>query len=167
MNSDYLSKYKSAFFESPRLFYRGIALEDAAEIVGWRSNGQILRFFISKTPITMERHLAWFEKYLTDPTRFDFIMIEKATNQKIGTVGLQNLFGTAADISYLLDIKSQGVGFGVEAIRAMSTYAFEYLKLQRLSAVILAGNSASKKAAERAGYSLYSQTYMLKNPEEG
>lgn len=166
MNLDYLSKYKSAFFESARLFYRGITLDDAEKIVEWRSNEQMIRFFISKTPITMEKHLAWFEKYLTDTTRFDFVIIEKETGQKIGTVGLQNLFGTAAEIAYQIDVKSQGKGFGAEAIRAMSTYAFKHFKLQRLAAVILAENSASKKAAERAGYRPYSQTYLLEKPEK-
>lgn len=165
MRSDSLSRVKNAAFESERLFYRGITREDAAQIVEWRSNRRIIRFFRSKLPLSMETHLAWFEKYRSDATRFDFLITEKATNQKIGIVGLQNLSEKSADISYLVGLPSQGRGFGTEAIRAMSTYAFEHLELQRLDAVILAENSASKKAAVRAGFRLYSRIYRLEKPE--
>jgi ribosomal-protein-alanine N-acetyltransferase len=161
-----LSRDKNASFESDRLLYRGITWEDAAQIVEWRSNRQIIRFFRSKIPLSMETHLTWFEKYLGDATRFDFMIFEKATGRKIGTVGLQNLSGKSADISYLVDTPSQGRGFGTEAIRAISAYAFEHFKLRKLDAVILTGNSASRKAAERAGFHLYSRTYRLAKPED-
>ncbi|WP_411676359.1 GNAT family N-acetyltransferase [Caproicibacter sp.] len=166
MISDSLSRDKSACFESDRLLYRGITWKDAAQIVEWRSNGQIIRFFRSKIPLTMETHLAWFEKYRDDATRFDFMITEKATGRKIGIAGLQNLYGKSADVSYFIDPPSQGRGFGTEAIRAISAYGFEHFRLQSLNAVILVGNSASQKAAERAGFQLYSRIYRLEKPEE-
>lgn len=165
MNPNYLKKNKDDSFESERLFYRGITLEDASEIVEWRSNRQILRYCRNHLALTMEGHLAWFKKYLTDATRFDYMILKKATGQKIGTVGLQNLCGTEGEISYLIDIQSQGIGFGSEAIRAMSAYAFDHFKLKRLSAEILVGNSASVRAAQHAGYQFYSQIYILDKQE--
>lgn len=165
MNPNYLKKNKNATFESARLFYRGIMLEDASKIVEWRSNRQIFQYCRNHSALTMEGHLAWFKKYLTDTTRFDYMILEKATGQKIGTVGLQNLCGTAGEISYLIDVQSQGMGFGSEAIRAMSAYAFDHFKLKRLSAEILVGNSASVRAAQHAGYKFYSQIYVLNKQE--
>lgn len=164
MNSDFLSD-KNAVFESQRLVFRGISAEDAAKIVEWRSNGKIVRYFFDKTPLTMEKHLKWFESYLRDRTRYDFIITEKINGEKAGTVGLQNLNGNSADISYLINTDLQGKGYGTEAIRAMSSYAFEHFNLKTLTAVILTDNAASRKAAERAGYRLYSQTFILIKPE--
>lgn len=165
LNLDYLKNHKNASFESARLLYCGITLDDAPKIVKWRSNSQIYRYFIHHSAVTMEGHLTWFQKYLTDETRFDYMITEKETDQKIGIVGLQNLHGTTGDISYFINVQSQGKGFGSEAIKTMSTYAFEDFKLQGLSAVILAENLASIKAAKYAGYQLYSQTYRLNRPE--
>lgn len=166
LNSDSLARDKNACFESDRLLYRGITWEDAAQIVAWRSNGQIIRFFRSKIPLTMETHLAWFEKYRDDATRFDFMVTEKASGRKTGIAGLQNLCGESVDVSYFIDPLSQGRGFGTEAIRAISAYAFEHFKLKKLEAVILTGNCASQKAAEQAGFLLYSQTYRLEKPRK-
>lgn len=167
MTLDCLIRDKNAFFESARLRYHGITPDDAAKIVEWRGDRRIYRFFLSRAPVTMEEHLAWFRKYLTDASRFDFMVTEKASGRKVGTVGLQNLSGASADLSYLIDVGSQGLGFGSEAIRAMSAYAFEHFGLQNLSAVILVGNSSSVGAAERAGYRLFSQTYRLERPGKG
>lgn len=165
MNADSLNKQKNASFESERLLYRGITLQDALQIVKWRSNKKIYRYFFHNAPITLEEHLSWFQKYLTDATRFDYIITEKATNQKVGIVGLQNLHDIAGDIAYLIDVHTQGKGFGSEAIQAMTAYTFENWKLKSLSAVILAENTASIKAAKHAGYQLYSHTYRFNRPK--
>lgn len=161
MSADFFKKYKNASFESERLLYRGITLDDAAQIVKWRSNSQIYRYFFHNSPITMQSHLTWFQKYLTDAARYDFLITKKGTDQRIGIVGLQNLHGAVSDISYLIDVQFQGLGFGTEAIKAMSTYAFDNFELQSLFSVIRTENLASIKAAKYAGYQLYSQTYRL------
>lgn len=160
---DSIISLKRAVFESPRLSYRGIAKEDAEMIVLWRSNEHIYRFFYNPQPITMEAQLDWFENYLGDETRLDFIISEKETGQKLGIVGLQNIKHSTADISYMIgEEKAQGNGFGSEAITAISAFAFERLNIDSLNAVIHMKNIASQKAARKAGYHPDFITYVLK-----
>jgi pseudaminic acid synthase len=167
ISDEHIISLKQASFESKRLIFRGILREDAKNIVQWRSDEQNYHYFFNPVPVQMDTHLLWFEKYLNDDTRFDFIIIEKETNREIGTVGLQNITDKSADISYMIgEIDAQKKGYGSEAIRALSSFSFNNLNLESINAVVHIKNIASQKAAQKAAYTPSYITYTLRREKE-
>ena len=96
---------KNYSFKSERLVFRGITREDADVIVAWRSNPANYRNFLNAKPITKEDHLKWFEGYLTNPARFDFLILEP-DGKPIGTCALSDITEDSCEISYMIGDES-------------------------------------------------------------
>lgn len=115
--------HKGDVFESERLLFRGINESDAELLVKWRSDPEVIRYFRSPKPITIEEHLGWYKcSYCQNPDRFDFIVIEKESGQAIGTVGASHFCkeSNTCEISYMI---AEGAfrrrRYAVEAIGAI------------------------------------------------
>ena len=164
---EHIISLKQASFESQRLMYRGIHKDDAESIVKWRSDEQNYRYFFNPIPTTMKTHLLWLKKYLSDETRYDFLITEKETNREIGTVGLQNIRNKTANISCMIgEANAQKKGYGAEAMRALSDFSFKELNLESITAVVDIRNIASQKAVQRSAYTPSYITYTLKREKE-
>lgn len=152
---------KDFAFQSKRLRYRGIREEDADAIVEWRNNPDNYKNFLNAKPLTKEEHLAWFQKYLEDVTRYDFI-IEDSNGDSIGTCGLSNITEKACEISYMIGaLGARGKGYATEAIEALSKMAFDNLGVSFIEARILSHNEASIRAAEKCRYQEYERVFRL------
>jgi RimJ/RimL family protein N-acetyltransferase len=57
-----------------------------------------------------------------------------------------------ANLGYWIHPDRQGEGYATEAARLVVTHGFEELRLHRISAVVLAGNDASKRVVEKLGF---------------
>ena len=148
-------------FESERLRFRGIEGRDAADIVRWRGDPDNYRNFLDPRPITLEEHLACFEGYLGDPTRFDFI-VEDGEGRPIGTCGLSHIGGGGCEASYMIgDAASRGKGYATEALRALTDVAFRELGASHVDARILPHNAASMRVAERCGFTEAERVYRM------
>lgn len=157
---------KDYAFSSERLEYRGIERGDADLIVGWRSDPSNYKNFFSARPVTLEGHIAWFERYLGDPSRYDFMILEEG--RPIGTCGLSSIADGACEASYMIgDVCARGKGYAVEALRAVSDVAFRELGVGSVRARILPGNEASIRVAERAGMGLAELVYSIAGPAAG
>lgn len=143
---------KTYTFDSERLTFRGIQRSDASNIVAWRSDPENYYNFINSKPVTAEEHLRWFENYLNDGTRYDFLITD-ANGRPIGTCGLSNISEISCEISYMIgEPDVRGKGYATEAIRTLSDIAFQKLEVAFIEARILPHNLASKRAAEKCGY---------------
>ena len=151
-------------FESARLRFRGVEERDAADIVRWRSDPANYRNFLDAHPITLEEHLAWFARYLGDPTRYDFVM-EDASGKAIGTCGLSGISGEGCEASYMVgDVSARGKGYATEALRAITGVAFRELDVTHVDARVLAHNEASSKVALGGGFSEHERVYRIERP---
>lgn len=152
---------KNFSFKSERLIYRGIRYEDSDLIVAWRSDPANYKNFFNQQPLTKKDHLCWFEGYLTDPTRFDF-MIQEPNKKSVGTCSLSNISGNSCEISYMIgDENCRGKGYAKEAVRALSEVAFEQLNVKEIIARILPHNEASIHVVLGSGYYEYERIYRL------
>ena len=150
---------KDYSFESERLRFRGIEERDAEAIVAWRSDPANYRNFLDPRPITLESHLAWFSRYLGDPTRFDFLVEDREGNA-VGTCGLSNINGDACEISYMVGaVEARGRGYATEAVRALSEVAFRELDVKHVDARVLAHNEASMRVAAGGGFSEHERIF--------
>lgn len=60
----------------------------------------------------------------------------------------------SASVGLWIGAKFHGMGHGTEAVRLITRYGFENLKLQRIHASVFAGNIASRRIFERNGFQL-------------
>jgi len=73
--------------------------------------------------------------------------------QIIGGIGLSNIEKNhKAEIGYWLNETYWGKGIITIAVRALTTFGFEKLKLKRLYAHVFSQNKASMRVLEKAGY---------------
>lgn len=152
---------KSSHYASGRLSFRGICKEDAPLIVEWRSDPENYRFFLNPHPITIEQHLAWFDEYLGDGTRYDFLILNEE-GRPIGVIGLSNITKDSCEVNYIIGAKdTRGRGYASEAVEAMTQIAFDELRVESVFARILVGNEASEHVARKAGYAEFESVFRV------
>lgn len=156
---------KNYSFKSERLVFRGITRDDADVIVAWRSNPANYKNFLNAKPITKEDHLKWFEGYLANPARFDFLILE-SDGKPIGTCALSDITEDSCEISYMIgDESCRGKGYAKEAVRALTKIAFDELGVSEIIARILSHNEASMHVVLSCGYGEYERIYRIDNNE--
>jgi len=165
-------------FESERLLYRGISEQDADSLVKWRSEGDLIRYFKNPEPLTLKGHMEWFNNfYLYDDSRFDFVIMEKASHSgtseharkgirlrksvdsKIGTVGVNVLdyHKKSCEISYMIaEIGARRKGYGSEAVLALIC-RLKQEGICHFYTEIHGDNLASIRTSEKLGFLQYSQ----------
>ena len=152
---------KDYHFESERLSFRGIGRDDAEAIVAWRSDPANYLNFFNAAPVTLEQHLSWFETYLTNMGRFDFVIRTK-DGTPVGTCGLSKCDEGCWEISYMIGaVEARGKGYAKEAVRALSEVAFAELGVERVIARILPHNTASMAVVAAEGFEECERVYQL------
>jgi len=151
---------KNDSFESERLVFRGINEMDVDLLVRWRSDMDLIRFFRNPEPITLQSHTEWYSNmYLMNDSRFDFILCEKSSMQKIGTVGVSVIDKDkrSCEISYMIAERGfQRKGFAQEAVTTMIALMREN-GFTKFYADIHQHNHASISMIEKLGFVLSSQ----------
>lgn len=153
---------KDFSFESERLRFRGIRESDAETIVAWRSDPANYRFFFNAKPITLEEHLAWFDRYLGDSTRYDFMMMGEG-DEPIGTAGFSSIASGSCEISYMIgDMEARGKGYAKETVRRLTEVAFNELGVKEVVARVVPGNDASVAVLMGSGFAEVERVFLAK-----
>jgi RimJ/RimL family protein N-acetyltransferase len=85
-------------------------------------------------------------------TRMEFVIEERSTGARLGRVGLGLGANGRAEIGYWVDSRARSRGVASDAVRAVCQWAFENLDLQIIEWRCEAGNVASRRVAEKAGF---------------
>lgn len=85
-----------------------------------------------------------------------FLMFEKSSGQLLGSVGLYrtNWETPKTEVGYWCRTSRSGNGFAREAVAALTDYAFSHIHAVRVELITDSENSASRRVAERCGFSL-------------
>lgn len=105
-------------------------------------------------PYTQDDARAWIGRCLCAAHPHQAFAIEHG-GEAIGGIGLQPLTDVArftAEVGYWLGEEHWGQGFATEALRRLTTYAFESFPYERLEAWVFASNPVSGKVLEKSGY---------------
>ena len=103
-----------------RMILRGIEEGDASDIVRWRGDSEVYRYFKFPHQITMEEHLNWYQhRYLSNPDRLDWIGVVAEDGRKAGVFGLA-MDEDTAEVSYLLAPETQHRGYAARLQRSPS-----------------------------------------------
>ena len=145
--------------ETPRLLLRPLIAEDVDWLAHLFTDPEVNRF-LQDGPSALEqaRRTAEAVVYL-DLKRcwFGYWAIrDKATGAVHGWTELSKLRPSSGPsdeiaLSYVLDRASWGRGIAIEAGGRLLRHAFEAQQLERVMAVIMAGNTASKRILEKLG----------------
>lgn len=139
-------------YQTERLILRGINESDATEIVEWRSDPEVYKYFKSPHKITIQEHFKWFNNcYLINEDRMDWMCIEKGTGKKIGVFGVVIAEHTV-ELNYLLAPDAQHKGYATEAIKAIILHAKEKWPTKKMIAEIHKNNEASFRLIEKQGF---------------
>ena len=142
----------AADFETKRLTFREIDLSDTEEIVAWRSEPSVYRYFKQPRRLTAEEHIRWYrERYLHDPSRCDFMCLEKSSGRKAGVFGLIR-DGADAEVNYLIAPEARRKGYASEGVAGLCGLAAGYWHVERIIATVHRDNTASLRLAERLGF---------------
>lgn len=120
---------------------RAIEQDDLAQLLEWRNDPALRRFFREYRELNSVQQKAWFEaKVNGDPSTRMFAIIELATDRLLGAAGLCYIdwVNRNADFSIYLGADDLYIdeAFAPDAARTMLRYGFEELNLHRVWAEI-------------------------------
>jgi ribosomal-protein-alanine N-acetyltransferase len=144
---------------TPRLQLRHFESEDIDALAALYGDPEVRQYFPDGTRTRNEtaEELEWFRHgHPTHPELGLWATIERTSGAFLGRCGLLpwSIGGRhEVELACLIDKSRWGEGFATEAARAIVTHAQDSLKLQRLICLILPGNVASARIAEKVGMS--------------
>jgi len=132
----------------------GIALRragpgDAARLLEWRNDADVIRFSMTGRPVDAADHAAWFASALARPGVRLWIAEEGGT--PVGQVRIDVKDGTGT-VSIAVAPSHRGRGIGTSMLGAMVAEVEAGSGVRTLRAVVHRDNIASRRAFERQGF---------------
>ncbi|MAP95413.1 MAG: GNAT family N-acetyltransferase [Ponticaulis sp.] len=120
---------------------RAIEESDLPQLLAWRNDPRLRRFFREYRELNMTQQKAWFDaKVQADPSTRMFAIIDLETNELMGAAGLCYIdwVNRNADFSIYLGIDDLYIDedYAPDAARVMLRYGFEELNLHKVWAEI-------------------------------
>lgn len=138
---------------------RKIQSLDADITYAWAINKTIRKYSLNKSVITKEEHSKWFNAKLIDPDCLYFIAEKQ--NMPLGSFRLDIDSKGSGYISYLIDPKYHGNGYGSELLRLGIRIAKENSKIKNIKGEVMIENQASVKAFQNLGFSIIDSSRNL------
>jgi len=141
------------------VWLRPVELEDCtATYVGWLADPQVNRYLETRwSTHDLDTVRQFVSAMRNDADNVLFAICEAEGGTHVGNIklGPVNWIHRYADISYFIGDRSfWSRGLATDAIRTVTGFGFEVLKLHRLQAGVYRSNGASARALERVGYAL-------------
>jgi len=151
------NKKCNLFLEDKHISLREIELSDVTKTYHkWMNDPEVTQYLESRFKTwSLKKLRSFVRKIKSSPDYIFLAIISKEKNKHIGNIKLGpiNRNHNFADIGIIIGEKSfWGKGFATEAIRLVVDYAFNRLKLHKLTAGSYINNIASIKAFKKAGF---------------
>lgn len=151
--------------ETPRLLLRPFRVDDAAALADALADTRAeLRQFLWFLPWVAEEptlqaaeiRCRRAEASFLLRTDLPYLAFERQTARLIGSVGLHRTDWQLpkTEVGYWIRTGSTGKGYATEGVRALTTWALEQLGAHRVELVTDELNLASRRVAERCGFTL-------------
>lgn len=159
-----IRKKENNRIEGSMIFLRNLKKTDATkEYLKWLNSKKINQFlesrFTKHSKIDVRKYI---EKMNYDPDIIFLAIIRKDNQNHIGNIKLGpiNWNHKYAEIGVMIgDENSWGKGYASEAIKLISDFGFNYLKLHKITAGIYEENIGSIKAFLKAGFFIEGMRY--------
>ena len=146
-------------FESDRIRYVEVSEELLPDYLRMVNDLEYVGRFIGRRtePVSEEKERKWVREKLAENATL-FSMVEKNGGAFIGNIELMDLRDTEAELGIAITAAKQDRGYGTEAIRAVTGYAFDKLGLKRVFLKVYPDNSRAIRVYEKCGYREYDRT---------
>lgn len=146
--------------EGQKIYLRPVRLGDATRrYCSWLNDPEVNRYTESRyTRASLSGLKKYISATLRSPSNFFFAMIDKSTGEHVGNIKIDSTVNPfwdhwVGEIGLIVgEKKCWGKGYGSEAIRLMTQFAFNHLKLHKVTATCLSINKGSAKAFLKAGF---------------
>lgn len=143
--------------EGDGIFLKLLSFEDVTKVyVDWMQDEEVMQFLESRWRNYTIESLRDYVKQMNDGSNnFLFGIFLKGNGEHIGNIkiGGINQIHRFGDVGIIIGNKDVwGKGYGTEAIKLATQYAFEHINLNKLFAGMYADNLGSYNAFIKAGY---------------
>jgi RimJ/RimL family protein N-acetyltransferase len=141
--------------ETPRLSLGPPRAEDLPGFVAWFADTEVTRFLLRRHPPSLRQEEQWLERVATSEQDVVWTIVVREGGPLIGVIGLHRIDWRSrhAWIEIVLgDRASWGRGYGTEAVKACTGYAFAELGLEKVLASVYGGHAASLRILDALGY---------------
>ena len=146
-------------FESDRIRYVEVTEELVQDYLKMVNDLEHVGRFIGRRtePVSEEKERKWVREKL-DEKAVLISMIEKSSGAFIGNIELMDFTETEAELGIAITAAKQDRGYGTEAIRAVTDYAFDQLVLKRVFLKVYPDNARAIRVYEKCGFREYDRT---------
>ena len=138
--------------ETERLLLRRFTSEDADKLVALRADPEVMRYIGSQSREKVLQRLGYYLSLYESHGFGMWAVVHKQIGALIGWCGLMYLDGTEeVEVGYGVAKQYWGQGLMTEAARASLRYGFERARLERIVAVAMPENAASRRIMEKLG----------------
>jgi ribosomal-protein-alanine N-acetyltransferase len=138
--------------ETERLVLRRFTPDDLDELMALRADPEVVRYLGDQPREKVEQRLGYFISLYESHGFGMWAVTLKTTGQMIGWCGLIFLDGTTeVEVGYGVARDYWGRGLMTEAAHAALRYGFETAGLERIVAVAMPENQASRRVMEKLG----------------
>lgn len=143
--------------ETERLLLRPLSMLDLEFVFRHFSDPEVNRYLLDEEPVTTREQAQSIIDFYSLPGRKSYnrwVIVRKTGARPIGTCGYHQwqVLHHRAEIGYDLEKASWKQGIMTEALRAMLSYGFEQMGLNRVEALVYIENEASIRVLERLGF---------------
>lgn len=138
-----------------RIYLRPIMESDAPILLKSTKEEEIRYMTGTKSTFSLEQIKSYINKISNDPSRNDFAICLKETDQMIGELSITDIEEDAKKAGLRISMNSielTGKGYGTEAIKLVLKFVFEDLKLNRLQLEVFSHNLRGIRTYEKVGF---------------
>ena len=154
--------------ETERLILREMVMEDSDSFEKTYADAEVMKFTGNGSVMTREETeqsiRVMLEKYYPKYGFGLWTTVLKSTNEALGRCGLLywEIEGKPeTEIAYLLKEAAWGMGYGMEAARAIRDHAFKNFPAERLISLMYPDNKASENVALKNGINFLQESKMF------
>jgi len=140
-----------------RLSLRPITDADTDDIVRWRNDPEVWKYFLFREPFTPEMHRSWLRTKVETGKVIQYIIVEHDTGKSVGSVYYRDIDEKNESAEYGIFIGegwARNRGLGTETARLFTAFGQDVLRLHRISLKVLGDNNIARRSYEKAGFKL-------------
>lgn len=138
-----------------KLSLRPITDADTDDIVRWRNDPEVWKYFLFREPFTPEMHRNWLKTRVETGKVIQYIIVERETGKSVGSVYYRDIDekNEAAEYGIFIgEAFARGRGLGTETARLFTAFGMDVLRLHRIFLKVLGGNDIARRSYEKAGF---------------
>ena len=145
-------------FESERIRYVEVSEQLVDDYLVMVNDAERVGRWIGRTgAVSAEKERNWVRGKLEERAPI-FSMIEKQTGDFIGNIELMDVKDGVGELGIAITADKQDLGYGTEAVAALTDYGFDRLGLHRIFLKVYPDNARAIHVYENCGFREYART---------